>query len=378
MKKEEISEIISELDDTFVDESLSVIRKKSRVRYTALAACAALVIASSLGFAYFSGDLLTHENPSSAAGEIVSDNVEKNQQEIATDSAVMPEIEMAISPLWRDMSTSQKFSEFSMGNMRYSSQNTLIEETNIDKAVGSALFSGYDIYEDKTYKTDGSVYTIKNISDKCALAVRFSGEEAYYVYINSEYSPETLGQLIEDIDMNNTVSFGKAYQDVTDEKTYTNIIYADFDDCVIWEMLLSDTDIKNIQFDRFHEIIASVSVDIPLLGYKNISLGVTKDGYLITNILNTQKCFFIGKEKAEAFSDYLKNNVPFKENSTVFENPDGTIPGKGDSVPGYNPDTPELISPPYDPSTGLPPPDSNSSSSSPVMYDFVEEETTKI
>ena len=45
-----------------------------------------------------------------------------------------------------------------------------------------------------------------------------------------------------------------------------------------------------------------------MLGYENISLGVTENGYLTTNILNTGKAFFIGAEKAQMFMDYVIEN----------------------------------------------------------------------
>ena len=74
-------------------------------------------------------------------------------------------------------------------------------------------------------------------------------------------------------------------------------------------MLLSDTTLENVYDDR--EMYVShmgISVDIPLLGYENISLSVTEEGYLTTNILDTGKAFYIGKDKVNAFVDYVLNH----------------------------------------------------------------------
>lgn len=380
MKKENISEIISGIDDSYIQESTVYTKKRHTLRYAAVAASVAVVVITALGFAHFSDGIFTPPSPTSANGEENASDV-KNQQELDTAPAIgSPENEMSISPQWTDMITSQKFGEFTLDSVRYSTQVTEISENHIGQYIRDTAFSGYDIYEDKTYETKGGIYEIKDISPECALAVKFNGEESFHVYVNAEYAPDTLGQFIDDLNMRSTVSFGKAYSDKTENREYTSIIYADFDDSIVWDMLLSDTNVKNISYDRFYDKIAGISVDIPLLGYENVSLGVTKDGYIITNILNTQKCFFIGKEKAEAFGEYLQENVPFKENVTVFENPDGTIPGKGDSgesVPGYNPDAPETVSPPYDPSSGNPPPSAGTSSVTPVPDDMIVEETTK-
>ena len=171
--------------------------------------------------------------------------------------------------------------------------------------------------------------------------------------------------------MKNTVSFGKAYKNYTDydRNEHINVVFADFDDSIVWNMILSDTSIKNIEYDRFSDMLISVSVDIPVLGYKNISLGVSKDGYIVTNIMGTQKCFFIGTEKAEAFESYVSENVPFKETVTVYEAPDGAVSGKGgdgETTPGYNPETDSA------------PPENNTSVSTTVYADTIMEGTTRI
>ena len=49
----------------------------------------------------------------------------------------------------------------------------------------------------------------------------------------------------------------------------------------------------------------NISINFELLGYKNISIGITEDGYITTNILDTGKAFFIGPEKATEFMDYV-------------------------------------------------------------------------
>ena len=75
-------------------------------------------------------------------------------------------------------------------------------------------------------------------------------------------------------------------------------------------MLLSDESLVPLEDpDRLTlNGVMSVGVDIPLLGYHNITLGVTEDGYLFTNILDTAKVFDIGKEKAQQFVNYVIDN----------------------------------------------------------------------
>lgn len=376
MNKEKISEIISGIDDNFIEEAATPKRKKTAVyRYIGIAACVAVAVISGVFISqneFITPPTVDTEETTNESGGGKNTQEISPAPEIVTEPAIeiVTESEMMISPHWSDLSTPQKYGEVTLNNITYSSQCCEISEGNILELISDAEMYGYDIYEDKTYTVNAKVYSIKNILQECAVAVRIGDEDKYYVYVNSWYTPDTLGDLIDALDLRNTLSFGKAYSDHTDNNTYVSLTFADFDDSIVWNMILDDTSVKNIEYDRFYDKIIGVSVDIPLLGYKNISLGVTKDGYIITNILSTQKCFFIGQEKAEAFGNYILENVPHKEMVTVTENPDGTIPGKGEeetaqSTPGYNPETDSA------------PPAVNSEAITPIPEDFIIEETTK-
>ncbi|MDE7212010.1 MAG: hypothetical protein K2O03_11300, partial [Lachnospiraceae bacterium] len=47
------------------------------------------------------------------------------------------------------------------------------------------------------------------------------------------------------------------------------------------------------------------SVNVPILGYQNVSIAVMENGYVKTNILDTGKLFCIGEENAQALVDYV-------------------------------------------------------------------------
>ena len=71
--------------------------------------------------------------------------------------------------------------------------------------------------------------------------------------------------------------------------------------------IYSDNDTGKYTSERFSQSI-SISVDIPLLGYKNISVSLTDKGYMLTNILDTGKGFYIGEDKVKEFLEYIKEN----------------------------------------------------------------------
>lgn len=217
-------------------------------------------------------------------------------------------------PRWEEMSITQQFPEVKYGDSQYSSKHNKILNDNIGNNVCTAILTGYDVYTNNSYSKNAYLYTINNISDKCAIAVKFEDSSEYYVYTNAYYRPTTLGEFIEKLNLKEIISFGTIeydYWNINSEgkKEYENVDFYDVDDTVIWNMLFSDTTVENVHNDNDSHIpLMSVSVDIPLLGYENIAVWVSEDGYLSTNILDTGKTFYIGKDKVEEFVNYIVEN----------------------------------------------------------------------
>ena len=114
------------------------------------------------------------------------------------------------------------------------------------------------------------------------------------------------------------ISFGTIYYNYWDEDLQEdiNVEFYGVDNKIIWQKLFNNKNLENIYSDndtekytseRFSQSIG-ISVDIPLLGYKNISVSLTDKGYLLTNILDTGKGFYIGEDKVQEFLDYIKDN----------------------------------------------------------------------
>ncbi len=216
------------------------------------------------------------------------------------------------------MSISQQFYEFEYNNNKYSSRITKISKDKILKNIGNATLTGYDTYTETIYSKKGELYSIKSIDEKCAIAVKFEGDTDYYVYVNSYYRPKTLVEFMKVLNLKENTSFGTIYYNYWDKEIQENInveFYDVYND-IIWEKLFSNLNLENIYSDndtgkytseRFSQSI-SISVDIPLLGYKNISVSLTDKGYMITNILDTGKGFYIGEDKVKEFLGYIKEN----------------------------------------------------------------------
>lgn len=218
-----------------------------------------------------------------------------------------------IEPPWEERPIYLQFPTYILpeNGVTYSMRSGIVPEELIGRYICTVEFEGYDVYTGTTYYTTGEIYTITDIAENCALAVKYEGCSEFYSSRNMKtYFPETLGDLIDDMNLTEHMSFGNIYAD------NDNYIYSDVDDSVIWDMLLSDRALVNLDADiltKGHYTNVSskyigISTSIPLFGITNRSIGVTRSGYLTTNIADWRSTFFIGEEKALAFINYIESN----------------------------------------------------------------------
>ena len=218
--------------------------------------------------------------------------------------------EIALLKPWEERTNPERFSEAVYRGSTYTTRNTALDAALAGEWLEDIVMETMRDDTDETVSMAASLYGVEGISADCAVAVRFEGEEEYYVYVNPGYQPKTWGAMMEDLDFKEQLSFGSAWYSFTAESgEFVTVEFIDPEDAAVWSMLLGDPSLPNC-YNEFQEYAAeiSVGVDIPLLGYENISLSVTKDGYLLTNILDTGKAFYIGEEKAEAFVAYVLEN----------------------------------------------------------------------
>lgn len=225
---------------------------------------------------------------------------------------------IAIVPPWDELTVTEQYSELEFGEVMYSGRSKQIAVDMLSEELGQYTIHGFDDINQVKHTKNATVYSIKNISSDCVVAVKPEGVEEYYIYTNAHYKPKTLGDFIKDLNLKEIVSFGDIsynYSKIIDN-TYINerVEFTNIGDKVIWEKLLSDTKLKNVYSDEafYEKTVISISVDIEILGYKNIGLWITEDGYMQTNILDTGKAFYIGKEKVAEVTDYLLDNCEGK------------------------------------------------------------------
>lgn len=241
--------------------------------------------------------------------------------------------ESKITKKWEDLPTSIQFQSVRYNDNTYSSQKAEISGNNINEKIGEETLTGSEYSVNKEglptqikHNNNAYLYSIKDIPEKCAIAVRFQDDYEYYIFVNSLYKPLTLGEFIKDLNLEKNISFGTIYYSYWDKDTEkrVDLEFHGVDKDIIWHKLFNNQTLENIynltddvsskyssnQFSRKF----SISVDIPLLGVKNKTIQLTDKGYLITNILDTGKCFYIGEDKVQEFINYVRQNYNGQKN----------------------------------------------------------------
>lgn len=304
MKENRLFDILGDIDDKYIEEAAPKTDKAKRknalmFRYIGLAAGIFIIVGI--------GITMWHDG---FRDDVYSSNDKRWPEKMVYVDDDNEKDEIGYVPKWDEMTISEQFTEFEYNSATYGTRVTDIGIENIGNSMGLVTLQGYDIYTDTTYTTKGTIYEISNISSECALALQFEDTTDYYVYVNAWYRPETLGEFINMLNLSETMSLGEAHYKYYTGEDYINIEFEDFDDEIVWNMLLDDGEALNVYSDKeMYVSIMSIRVDIPMLGYENIGLSVTEEGYLVTNILNSGKAFYIGEEKVQAFVNYIINNI---------------------------------------------------------------------
>ena len=286
---------IGGVSDKYVDESDRTHKRAIWIAVLGTAACLAMVI----GAMVFFND---RDNTKWPLKEV---HIEQSEQQNTGG-------EIAILPDWEELDINQKYPYILVDGVEFTSRDNISPNYIQDMLFSGVEASGIDMLSGVTHKITTDIYEIQGISQDCAVAVSFPEvSDEFYVYINSEYSPDTLEQFVNDLNLRENMLFGSVWYSYEKESgEYATVEFSGLENYVVWDMLLDDLTAKNVDnydsMNFFNKM--SISVFIPVLGYENISLSVTEDGYITTNILDTGKAFYIGEDKTDMFIEYVLNN----------------------------------------------------------------------
>ncbi len=226
-------------------------------------------------------------------------------------------------PTWEEQTMPERFPEMSYDGVQYWVRSTSLLPEQVGEPVADITASGYDVYTETSHTTDAQLFILDGISPSVALAVQYAGDDHFYPCISDAYFPETLGDLVNDMNLRENMSFNRIYYDASNESAYISRVYTLPDPSVIWDFLFSDLSLKNEGDAHYQVNQIDISVAIPVLGIQNLSLGVNSDNYMQTNITGVASSFYIGPERAEAFIAYvLENGILESEESISYTDPE--------------------------------------------------------
>ena len=327
MKEYRIFEGIGEVDEELLlrcEHMMKSGRKKKQFFFMAgLAAC--LVVAVGMATVFW-----MQGNGSRWPVKMVSYSYTNEYHENTTDIAVVKK--------WEERSLEEQYDTLWYQGVQYQSQMRQGEKNSLGDSLGEATLEGVDITTEENHRLDRQIYEIRGISPSCAVMADLSGEgKEYYVYLNHSYQPQTLGGFQKDLNLKANLRFGTIWWE-NYQKPNGQVATVEFtgeDPETLYELLFSKTEIPLAEgyYDSPEQMedvsVVDISIDIPVLGYENISISLTQNGYLTTNILATGKAFYIGQEQVEAVVSYITGNCEGHElvfsSTTEFSTDESTV-----------------------------------------------------
>ena len=205
------------------------------------------------------------------------------------------------------------------GESYYHSSKSRISDDRIGEFLGDINLNTVNLFKglDEVISVSGKIYKITNISTDCALAVKYDTDGEYHLFSNINYLPETLGQMISDMDLKNEMEIVAA---IVDGQAYA--IHSE----KVWEYLLSEGNAQSYE-NGIAPSDYEVVVNVPILGKVRVVIGVYDDGHISTNVSTGRApSFDIGKENTDKFIEYVKQyGVPIElppHPSNANANPD--------------------------------------------------------
>lgn len=214
---------------------------------------------------------------------------------------------------WDEMTVTEKYHTLLFGEEQYTSKSVSVSEEQLGEYIGEYTLRGFDMAaesDDMLRTVTGKAFEIKGVLKDCAVAVQIDGYEGNYVYIDSGYRSGTLGEFLDAMSLEENMTFGPVdYYYEPHINVLSAIEYDSVDVNVIRSLIFDNREARAVDLsERMLPSTIRISLDIPLLGFKDSSFWLTDDGYLITNILNSGKAFFIGEEQTVQFKKYVIEN----------------------------------------------------------------------
>ena len=302
MSRDKISEVISNIDEKYVNEAvcyegkIKETKKVTWYKWAAMVACFVMLVFICVKVL----PVINSKEDIDKEGDVSKGKYQYyvNEEGFAKEWP------------WEYMTNGEKYRTVNYNGREYSIKSVSSISAEVLKSklgVGEAL--GVDLYTGKEYTESFEVYEINGISSDKLIAAGMAGE--YYVYqIAGNYTkPVTFGELMKlySLDENLKLAIFTVYEGY-EEKGY----YKVNDDAYIWQTLskCEDAVLDNTvdSFDRSDRDYLSFTATSDALGVYKKVVYISKDGYFATNVFNYSYIYYIGPDAAEKIISYAEEN----------------------------------------------------------------------
>lgn len=172
----------------------------------------------------------------------------------------------------------------------------------VDKKVEEKVISDYAgiIVSEESDQENVTVYTLENISQNLAVVIQNQKGE-YYIYVNSEYCADTLGQFLNDIGAEQELEFsnhkrGQICLNDRDGKYYYMKVG---NKNLLWETIFSQQNEDAENAPDMPLLVSEISLNLYIRSADwELEVNFTDDGIIIINIDGTSiRHYFKGQEK---------------------------------------------------------------------------------
>lgn len=240
--------------------------------------------------------------------------------------------EIAVLIPWEELPLSSQYTTLRLNGTVYTTCRSSLSPSQLGEKLGDRAVTGYD-EEERAHTRTCPVYALQGLSEEAVVAVQLN-DTTLCAYLSDSYTPATLGDWIRDLNLREALTFGLVY-DTPARLEEDSACYRLTDSGFVWEALLAaeaapfaaDLLEDPMAYKQVGQEVLTFSVSVPVLGQENVALIVTENGYLRSNVGQTEKLFFLGRETTEELRRRVRETgipqeiAPVNDGVSAAENP---------------------------------------------------------
>lgn len=222
--------------------------------------------------------------------------------------------DIAFVKMWDKSKTNEPFAY----SKEYYSRFIKAEPDDIGILIKEIKLNGYDeYYHEVASNINTKVYEIKGINPECAGALKLPFSSDYYVYTNSSYHPNDLGEFLSDLNLIENLSFNSIIYDYSEDMwiEYTGITK---EDAVKYLFENNQSTVNVYSGETWYEPKLRIKCFFNTSGFDEIILSLSEDGYLFTDSFSSPQAFYIGEDKVNEFMNFLKTELEAREMPIIY------------------------------------------------------------